>query len=161
MYKVHLSKLWNSILSKSRRRSSPWPLQEYFQHQAFQATRTSGTINTGQGACPQKKRFHYLPWNIAHRSIHFQGELSQEAFHPPVFLENIVTHVSFRTLASQLSRIGLSGCDELMTKQQLFKIFFCRIWENIFSAGKTSFLIESSFNTKLFRWQRLYVLEFI
>lgn len=53
------------------------------------------TINTGQGTCAQKKRFHDLPWNRAEQSIPSQCEISQEVFHPSVFLENILMSCPF------------------------------------------------------------------
>lgn len=50
--------------------------------------------NTRERSCPQKKRFHYLPWNTAAGIIYCHCEISQEGFDPPVFLENAVPCVS-------------------------------------------------------------------
>lgn len=114
-YKLHLSKFSDSAFYKIRRRSSPFltngesEMASISNIRHFRPPELVTTINTGQGTCAQKKRFHYLPLNIAEQSIPFQCEISQEVFHPPVFLENIVMHVPFYTLSSQLSRAGLSG----------------------------------------------------
>lgn len=74
-----------------------------------------GKNYTGQGTRPQKKRCRYQPWNRTDRQVHFQSEMSQGAFHPSVFLENMVTNtLPFYPLPSRSSRAGLT------TKRQLF-----------------------------------------
>lgn len=67
------------------------PNSKCFQHQAFQTTWARENY-TGQGAGPQKKRFHYRPWNRTDSHVDFQSEMSQGSFHPSVFLENTVTN---------------------------------------------------------------------
>lgn len=120
-----------------------------FNIRHFKALKLWIVINTGQSQSP-KEKISLSAWSRADRCFPFQCEISQEAFHPPVFLENIVLNVAFYTLSSLLPRIG--HWQKMGLRPSILNLLYW-LWKTIFSVSTKQ--NNTVLNINLFKWQAL------